>query len=90
MLTEIALHVTRIRASYMHIREEEVLAVRFHHGDDIIRMRSQRISRHSDDHAADLEVRIDFVADFSRQGTCYQFMVTGLVQVLFRQLIWWR
>ncbi|MPN09810.1 hypothetical protein SDC9_157102 [bioreactor metagenome] len=81
VLTEITLHVTRVRSAYMHIREEEVLAIRFHHGDDIIRMGSQWVCRHCNDHAADFEIRIDFVADFCRQSAGYQFVVTSLVQI---------
>ena len=90
VFAEIAFHVTRVSAAYMYIGEEIVLAFRFHRSDHIVGMCSQRIGRHRQHHAADLEVRIDFVTDFRRQSTGDQFMVHGLIQIRLRQLVWSR
>ena len=87
IFTEITFHISRIISADMYITEEIVLVNTLHSLDHIVRAWGQRISRHAQDHAADLCIRHHLMSDLCCKCTCDQFMMNSLIQILLGKLI---
>lgn len=71
--------VCRISAAHMHISEEIGILIFFHDREHIGRVTGPRIIGCAKDHAADLILCVDLMADLDCEGTGHQLMMRSLI-----------
>lgn len=77
------LHVGRVVAAHVHVGEPVAFLHRRRRKENVLGFAGGRIDRAHRDHAADLEIGIDGVADFDGPGAGYEFIMGGLVHQFF-------